>query len=183
MTGANRSGARTRAPDVPATRGGHYDRPVTDDERDLEPIDPADDAALEPTRDDESGPVALEYALRGAGTIVVLAAAVMFAVVEVFLVPFTVGGVHIPISAVLAVAINLSLPRLALWLVRLRSIALLPGLAWFGIVILATMPTSEGDLVIHDAWPGLVMLLAGSATVAVSGYRIVTGPLASAIKS
>ncbi|ADD45136.1 mutlidrug resistance protein [Stackebrandtia nassauensis DSM 44728] len=141
----------------------HYDRPVTDDE--------------------VAGPSPLEYVVRAAGAVVVTAAAVVFAVVEAFLVPFTLGGVYVPVAAVLAVAVNLSLPRLALWLVRLRSLALLPSLTWFVIVILGTVPTSAGDLVIHDAWPGMALLLGGAASVAISGYRIVTGPTRAAMKS
>lgn len=163
-------------------RRNHYDRPVTDDDRDLEPMD---DAELDPspTEDEPPRPSAVEWLLRAAGAIVVVAGAVMFAIVEAFLVPFKVGGVYVPVSAVLAVAVNLALPRLALWLVRLRSLALLPGLAWFAVVIAGTVPTSEGDLVIHDAWPGMALLLAGSVTVAVSGYRIISGPLRVAIES
>lgn len=157
---------------------------MTDDDRDLEPLDP-DDGDVPEASPEAGGPrgSVLEWLLRAAGTLVVVAASVMFAIVEAFLVPFRIEGVYVPVSAVLAVAVNLALPRLALWLVRLRSLALLPGLAWFAVVIAGTVPTSEGDLVIHDAWPGMALLLAGAATVAVSGYRIISGPLRVATES
>lgn len=152
---------------------------MTAEDPDLLDQDDADEAAADP----EPTPTAAEYLLRAAATLVVVVAAAGFAVVEAFLVPFTIGGGYVPVSAILAVTVNLSLPRLTLWLTGLRSLALLPGLVWFIVVILGTIPTAEGDLVLHDAWPSTALLLAGAASIAASGYRIVTGPLRPATKS
>ena len=115
-----------------------------------------------------------EYLIRIGGAVVVTYAAFGLAVVESFTVPFRIGGVLVPVAAVGAIAGNIVLPRLMLYLARHRGLALLPGLVWFVVVLIAASPTGESDLIITSGWPGMALLLSGAATIACVGYLIVT---------
>lgn len=122
-------------------------------------------------------PSALEYLIRTGGAVVVVSASILLAVVESFLVPIRFAQSYWPVAAVVAVAGNVLLPLVMLYLTRVRALALLPGLAWFVVVITASTATSENDLIIPDIWPGLAMLVAGAGTIAVMGYMLIAGNL------
>jgi hypothetical protein len=111
-----------------------------------------------------------ELALRAAGLIVAVWGAVLLALAGAFLTPLRVGDVLVPVSIPLAVAGNLGL----IWFVRFttgwRGLALVPGLVWVAVLLLASGRTSEGDLIAAN-WVGPVSLLAGAATVGVTLLR------------
>lgn len=118
--------------------------------------------------------------LRLAGAALVAAAALVFAVIEAFLVPLRVrgpfavdvgmDGALIPVSAFLAILVNSGLPFLAAWLTEKRAAVLIPGIVWFGVTVPMTMRTSDGDLVISDMWTGYALLLGGAVSVVIAGY-------------
>ena len=114
----------------------------------------------------------LDRLIRIGGGIVTVWAATLLAIVESFLVPARIGDAHVPLAGLIAVVGNVALPLLMLYLTRHRLVALLPGLAWFVVVIMATSPTSEGDLIITSMWTGVVLLIAGAGTIAVMGYLL-----------
>ena len=110
-------------------------------------------------------------AIRVGGAVVVTAAAVLAAVVESFLVPFRIGTAAVPLAGALAFILNWALAALAMWWVRARWAVVLTVLAWFAVVLTASMPTDGGSLVIVSSMNGYALLLAGTAGVAVSLWR------------
>ncbi|WP_026929036.1 hypothetical protein [Glycomyces tenuis] len=112
-----------------------------------------------------------ETAIRVGGAVVAVAAAVLAALVESFLVPFHVGATAVPLAGVLAFALNWALASLAVWWVRARWAVVLTAVAWFAVVLTASMPTEGGSLVIVSSTNGYALLLAGTAGIAVSLWR------------
>ncbi|MFP5369265.1 MAG: hypothetical protein ACLGI3_00725, partial [Actinomycetes bacterium] len=78
----------------------------------------------------------------------VVVAALWLALVEVFWLPLRVAGVLLPVSIAAAVIGNLLLVDLALRATGSRLVAVLPALAWAGVVITAMGRRPEGDLVL-----------------------------------
>ncbi|RRR97376.1 hypothetical protein [Glycomyces terrestris] len=113
----------------------------------------------------------LETAVRAGGAVVAAAAAVLAALIESFLVPTYWDGVAIPLAGALAFAGNWSLAALAVWWTGSRWGALLTSIAWFGVVLAASMPTSAGSLVVGSGLNGYALLLAGTAGIAVALWR------------
>ena len=118
-------------------------------------------------------PPVLEAALRVGGTIVAVWGSVLLALIGAFLTPVRVGGVLMPVSVLIAIVGNAGLMRFAYVTTEHRWLALLPGVVWIVLAFVATSGTSEGDIVLtSNNWVGPVYLLSGSATVAVSAYRL-----------
>jgi hypothetical protein len=113
----------------------------------------------------------LEAVIRVGGAVVVAAVAVLAAVLESFLVPFHIGGIAIPIAGALAFAGNWSLAALAVWWTGGRWSVVITTLAWFAVVLTASMPTAAGSLVISSGFNGYVLLLAGTAGIAVALWQ------------
>lgn len=113
----------------------------------------------------------LEALIRVGGAIVVAAAAVLAAVLESFLVPFHISGIAIPIAGALAFAGNWSLAALAVWWTGGRWSVVITTLAWFAVVLTASMPTAAGSLVISSGFNGYALLLAGTAGIAVALWQ------------
>ncbi|THV31507.1 hypothetical protein [Glycomyces paridis] len=113
----------------------------------------------------------LEAAVRVGGAVVVVAAALLAALLESFLVPTYIGGVAVPLAGALAFAGNLGLAALGVWWTRGRWIVVLTALAWFAVVLAASMPSGAGSLVIASGFNGYALLLAGTAGIAVSLWR------------
>ncbi|GAA1677652.1 hypothetical protein GCM10009830_25740 [Glycomyces endophyticus] len=113
----------------------------------------------------------LETAVRVGGAVVAAAAAVLAALIESFLVPTYWDGVAVPLAGALAFAGNWALAALAVWWTGSRWGALLTALAWFGVVLAASMPTAAGSLVVTSGFNGYALLLAGTAGIAVSLWR------------
>jgi hypothetical protein len=112
-----------------------------------------------------------ETAIRVGGAVVAVAAAMLAALVESFLVPFRIGATAVPLAGALAFTLNWALAALAVWWVRARWAVVLTSLAWFAVVLAASMPTEGGSLVIVSGTNGYALLLAGTAGIAVSLWR------------
>jgi hypothetical protein len=114
------------------------------------------------------------------GGVLVLAAAVWMALVEVFWLPLRIGGVLVPVSLAAAVVANLLLPRLALWLTGSRLVAVLTGVAWLVVVVASMIRRPEGDLLITGGGAtgvvNLVFLLVGVLAAAFAVGRALGGP-------
>ena len=117
-------------------------------------------------------------AIRVSGALLVASAALVFAVIESFLVPFSAGdgqyAVYVPVSAILAVIANAGLTVLVVWLTGWRASVLIPGGVWFVVVVGLSRPTGDGDLVIPDIWPGYVMLVGGAVSAIITAYLAAT---------
>jgi hypothetical protein len=109
--------------------------------------------------------------IRVGGAVVVAAAAVLAAALESFLVPFYVDGIAVPLAGALAFAGNWSLAALAKWWTGGRWSVVLTAVAWFAVVLTASMPTSSGSLVITSGFNGYALLLAGTAGIAVALWQ------------
>ncbi|MGH3660485.1 MAG: hypothetical protein ACRDT8_15450 [Micromonosporaceae bacterium] len=95
----------------------------------------------------------------------------MSAIVEVFWVTLRVEGVRAPVSVLVAVVVNFSLPLLTRWVTGSRHAAMLPALAWFAVVLFFAPGTTEGDVVLAgNDWVALTLLLVGSVAAGVGGY-------------
>ena len=88
---------------------------------------------------------ALQLAGWAAAAVVVAA---WLALVEVFWLPWRVGGVPVPISIVAAVAGNLLLVGAARRLSGSRLVAVLPAVVWLVVVVAAASRRAEGDLLL-----------------------------------
>lgn len=113
----------------------------------------------------------LETSIRVGGAIVVVAAALLAALIESFLVPTYIGGIAIPLAGALAFFWNWGLAAVGVWLVQGRWIVVLTALAWFTVVLAGSMPTAGGSLVITSGFNGYALLLAGTAGIAVALWQ------------
>jgi hypothetical protein len=74
--------------------------------------------------------------------------AVWLTLVEVFWLPWRVGGVPVPVSVLAAVVGNLLLVDAARRLSGSRLVAVLPAVVWLAIAVTAAMRRPEGDLLL-----------------------------------
>jgi hypothetical protein len=118
------------------------------------------------------GPAPL--ALRVAGGLLVVLAAVALAVVECFLVPLRVGTVPLPLCVPLAMAGNVVLARLAGGLTGRSLLGVLPPVLWLAVVLVLAAPRAEGDLIVPGTLTGLVFLFAGAVAGAYGAATTVT---------
>lgn len=122
-------------------------------------------------------PRLLDLGLRLAGAIVVVLAGVLTGVLELLLSTVRVGGQLIGVSALLAVGANIALSWFAHEAVGRRWAVALPAVPWFVLMAVASVRTSEGDLLLAgDNWVGLAMIVAGAMTFAVMGFRQILAP-------
>jgi len=122
------------------------------------------------------------WARAGAGVLVV-AAAVELALVEVFWLPLRVFGVLVPVSVAAAVVGNLLLVHLAAELTGSRLAATLPALTWLVIAVAASLRRPEGDLVVTGGGAlglvNLAFLLCGVVGAAFAVGREMAAPALS----
>ena len=85
--------------------------------------------------------------LTGWAVAAVLVAA-WLAVVEVFWLPWRVGGVPVPVSLLAAAFGNVLLVGAAGRLSGSKLVAVLPAVVWLGIAVFAAMRRPEGDLLL-----------------------------------
>jgi hypothetical protein len=112
---------------------------------------------------------AVDTLVRVAGAAVAVWGGLVLAVAGAFLTPFRIGTVLVPVSVVLVVLGNVALVRFTYAVTGSRLLALLPGVAWFGVSLLWAARTTEGDLVLYQTnWVATVYLLAGCLAVASS---------------
>ena len=121
---------------------------------------------------------ALQLAGWAVATVVV---AGWLALVEVFWLPWRVGGVPVPVSLVAAVVGNVLLVDAARRLSGSRLVAVLPALVWLGVALAAGSRRPEGDLLLPggDAVTQLVnlgFLLLGVVSAAFAVGRVLAGP-------
>ncbi|WP_428963658.1 hypothetical protein [Micromonospora fluostatini] len=118
-----------------------------------------------------------DLALRVAGGVVVVVAAVLTVVLELLLSAVRVGGYLIGVSALIAIGANIALSWFAHETVGTRWAVVLPALPWFAIMSVAAVRTDEGDLLLAgDNWVGLAMIVTGAMTFAVMGFRQILVP-------
>ena len=114
----------------------------------------------------------MELLLRIAGTAVGLLGGFLTGLWEIFLSPPYTFGFLLPVDPLLAIGTNLAL----IWFTRLVTgrlgLALLPGIVWFVTMLIGTIRTTEGDLLITTKeWPGLMAMLLGAAAWGFVAYR------------
>ncbi|MBA2389837.1 MAG: hypothetical protein H0V67_06225 [Geodermatophilaceae bacterium] len=104
--------------------------------------------------------------------LLVTLAAVELAILECFLLPLRIGSVAAPLSIPAAVLGNLALPALAYRLTGSRAAALLPVLVWFAVVVTASVPRPEGDVIVTGTVQGMAFLILGAIAGAISIGRV-----------
>lgn len=120
----------------------------------------------------------LDVALRVAGGVVAVVAAVATGALELILSTVRVAGHLIGVSVAVAVLANLALAWFAHAAVGSRWAVALPATPWFVLMSAAAVRTREGDLLLSgDNWVGLAMIVAGAMTFAVMGFRQVLAPV------
>lgn len=123
------------------------------------------------------GMTVTDLALRITGGVLVVLAAAVTAVLEVFFAPLRVGGFLIGASALAAVVANVALAGFALSTVGARWAVALPALTWFAVLMVASGGTPEGDILLaENNWVGLATIFTGSMAFAIVAYRVILSP-------
>lgn len=121
-----------------------------------------------------SGATIFDAALRVAGGLVAVAAAVLTSMLELLFATARIGGHLIGASVVLAVAANLTLGWFAHQAVGRKWAVALPAAAWFALMLLAGRRTTEGDILLAgNNWVGVVTMFVGSIAFAVVAFRLI----------
>jgi hypothetical protein len=125
---------------------------------------------------------AFQTALRVAGGLIAVVAALVTAMAELMIAPLRVGGHLIGVAVVATVVGNLALGWFAYATVGRKWAVALPAAAWLVLMVTASGRTTEGDLLLvgpqgdavvdGNSWVGVVMILAGSIAFAVVGFRL-----------
>jgi hypothetical protein len=132
---------------------------------------------MTPEKDGEAPPRG-DLALRIAGSVVAVWGAALLGVVGALFTPVRVSGQLVPVSVLLAIGGNLGLMWFAYVTTARRGLALLPGAVWIVVAFVASTGTREGDVVISSRnWVGSVYLLAGTATIGLTAYRLLFAPV------
>lgn len=103
-------------------------------------------------------------------------AAVELAVLECFLLPLRIGSVPVPLSIPMAVLVNVGLPALAYRLTSSRAVAATPVIVWIAVVIIASVPRPEGDVIVTGTWRGIAFLILGAVAGAYAVGRLLAAP-------
>lgn len=127
-----------------------------------------------------------DKALRVAGGVIAVLAAVLTAVLELLLTALRIGGELVGISIVVAVAGNLVLGWFAYTTVGRKWAIALPAVAWLGVMLVASGRTAEGDLLLvgpsggkvidGNSWVGITMIFAGAIAYAMAAFRLMLIP-------
>jgi len=122
--------------------------------------------------------VAVDRAVRAAGVLISILAAVVTAVAELYLTPLRIGGVPIGVAVLFAAAANWSICWFALTTTERRWALAPPWVVWTVFMLVATgVRTTEGDYLLGgDDWIALVMILVGSLTFAAYTYQAILRP-------
>jgi hypothetical protein len=121
--------------------------------------------------------------LKAAGAVTGLLGGFLTGLWEIFLSPTYVGSTLIPLSPVLAAITNFLLIWYARRVTGSAALSLLPGVVWFGTMLLGASGGPGGDVLLPgDAAGrmGLIALLVGAAVWAVMAYRQVLNRAAPA---
>jgi hypothetical protein len=133
-------------------------------------------AAQAATETAVSRPAPLPGWVRVTGGVLVGAAAVETALLEVFYVPLRSGRVVLPVSVLAAVVLNVLLPRLMYAATRSRWATVLPAGLWLVVVVGLSVGRPEGDVVLPGNWIGLALLFGGAAAAAYGVARALPPP-------
>jgi hypothetical protein len=115
-----------------------------------------------------------DLVLRVAGTVAGLLLGFLTALWEIFLSPLYAGRVPLPVSPILAVLTSLGLVWFTRRVTGRNGLALLPGVVWFGTMVVAANRTHEGDVLLPgNDYMGLIAILLGCAAWGLAGYRMV----------
>lgn len=103
-----------------------------------------------------------------------MAGGLVTAVIEAFLTPLRIGTTRAPFSILLAVVGNVLLVWFTYRATSHKGAAVLPGLVWFAIMIIAAARTTEGDLLLTgNNWVGVATIFAGTIGFAGALYRLI----------
>ena len=135
-----------------------------------------------PAVSDPQAPVAperesrtLDRAIRIAGLVIAVLAAILSGLLELFFTTLRLGGFPVGLSVVTAVAGNVAIGWFAVTTTR-RRWALGPPWAIWTLMMLAAagIRTTEGDYLLSgNDYVALIMILAGSLAFAVYAYRMI----------
>lgn len=154
-----------------------------------QPPPPADEppAGSPPAGSPQAGepPAAVDVLLRVLGVVLALGGGAVAAALAVVLVPLRVGSfgwadtgvgsIRIPVAIVLAAVGNLFLVWFARRATGVRWAALLPGLGWFAVIVLALRTTTEGDrLLMPNDWVATLTLFTGTIVLVIGTMLAVT---------
>ncbi len=123
--------------------------------------------------DASDGPGTITRILTGA---LIAVAAVQLAVLECFFLPLRIGSVPVPLSIPVAVLVNVGLPAVAYRLTASRAVAALPVLVWIAVVIVASVPRPEGDVIVTGTARGVAFLILGAVAGAYAVGRLLAVP-------
>lgn len=136
---------------------------------------PSPDEAAHSAEDDDA---LVDLALRVAGGVIAVVAAVVTAAAELILSTLRVGGTLIGLAALIAVVANVLLSRFAYVTVGRKWAVALPAVAWFVVIFIAATGTAEGDIgLAANNWVGLAIVTLGSLTFGVMAFRLITAPV------
>jgi len=120
---------------------------------------------------------ALDVALRVAGVVISIVAAICTALLELFASPLRLAGFPIGVSIIFALVANPAIAWFAVTATGRRWALAPPWIIWTVIMLFATgYRTPEGDyLVMGDDWVALLTVLLGSLAWALYAYRMILG--------
>jgi hypothetical protein len=116
---------------------------------------------------------ALDLALRIAGGVVAGYGGLITGLIEIAYAPLHLGRWPVPISIPLAIILNALLVWFGYRVTRHRGVALLPGVVWFALIMVASVRTTEGDLVLINDWVSLGTIFGGTLGWGIAGYRLI----------
>jgi hypothetical protein len=114
--------------------------------------------------------------VRVVGGVLVAAAALESAVLEVFYVPLRVGTTVLPVSVLAAVLLNVALPALMYAATANRLATAVPAVLWLVVVVGLSIGRPEGDVVLPGDWIGLALLFGGALAAAYGLARALPPP-------
>jgi hypothetical protein len=118
---------------------------------------------------------ALERAIRIAGLVIAILAAILSGLLELFFTTLRVGGFPIGVSILMAVVANTAIAWFAVTTTGRRWALGPPWALWTLMMLFAAgVRTNEGDYLLGgNDYVALVMILLGSLTFAVYSYRMI----------
>jgi hypothetical protein len=116
-----------------------------------------------------------DLAVRIIGGLIALILALFTAVFELFYAPLAIGTVPLPVTIPAALVTNVALVWFAYQATGKKLFALVPGVLWMVVMVVASARTSEGDLVL-SGWAGLLTLFAGVAGYTFAARRLIIPP-------
>ncbi len=114
------------------------------------------------------------------GAVVGILGGAFSGIIEAFYSPLMAGTVRVPLSPVLALVGNVALVWFTYRVTLRVRLALLPGLAWFAVMVLSltgttgTGRTTEGDVIFTgDNWMALLLIVGGSLAWGIAGGALI----------